>query len=121
MKAYGHVIQPFTNSAKIMCLRSRAPQQPSGAEAAARAGLLAALALLVPPAGAAAVAGGAAVAEAGAAALPEDWGLRAFRPLAKAHAALEFERPVSRAVRALLPWVCEAMQGIAIMSFISSA
>ena len=77
----------------------RPPQQPTGAEASARAGLLGALAALVPPVSAAAPAGGPGAAAAGAAALPEDWGLRTFGPLAKAHAALEFSQPVSRAVR----------------------
>ncbi|KAK9838148.1 hypothetical protein WJX81_004181 [Elliptochloris bilobata] len=74
------------------------PQQPDGAEAKARADLFEALARLVPPAATGAPAGGPGVAAAGAAALPEDWGLRAFGPLAKAHEALQFQQPVSRAV-----------------------
>ena len=84
----------------VWSLCGRPPQQPDGEEAAARARLLHALARLVPPVAAAAPAGGPGVAAAGAAALPEDWGLRAYGPLARAHVALEFAQPVSRAVRA---------------------
>ena len=88
------------SSAKLhVCVSVRPPQQPNGAEAAVRAGLLTALAQVVPPAAAAAPAGGPGAAAAGAAALPEDWCLRAFGPLARAHDALEFRQPVGKAVR----------------------